>query len=257
MPMAWFWLYGSATPVVDAGAVGFRAMAHWQQYLPVFIAFALKPIYMTIGLGLIVWLWRQRARDLAMLRWGLIWFWLGENGCSIDFLFFGRASDFWEYVHGYGMAVGFAMVVYALVEGIDYRVIKFSPEKERCAALSLCRSCMKYAEAPCGLKRLFMVLIPALALLSLMPLCAGLNLTSYNTGIFGKTYNYCHLVSAQLFEWRFCAMLALGLFLAAWFVLVFKRNEPWRGRKFSLRQRWGRWLSGCCECFLSLPSRIT
>jgi hypothetical protein len=55
---------------------------------------------MTLSLVLMIWLWRQRAVDLAALRWGLIWFWIGENACSIDFLFFKRASDFWEYLHG-------------------------------------------------------------------------------------------------------------------------------------------------------------
>ena len=204
----------------------FRPMSLWQQCLPVFIAFVLKPVYMVLSLVLIVWLWRQRATDLAILRWGLIWFWLGENGCSVDFLFYARGSDFWEYVHGYGMAVGFSLVVYALLEGFDHRIIKFSPEKERCAALSLCRSCIKYADAPCGLKRLFMVMIPAFGLLSLMPLCANLNLTSYDTNIFGTTHNYCHLVSSQLFEWRFCAGLALVLFVASWLALQFKRREP-------------------------------
>ena len=204
----------------------FRPMSRLEQCLPVFIAFVLKPVYMILSLVLIIWLWQQRATDLAILRWGLIWFWLGENGCTVDFLFFARGSDFWEYVHGYGMAAGFAFVVYALLEGFDCRVIKFSPEKERCAALSLCHACIKYVDAPCGLKRLFMVMIPAFALLSLMPLCANFNLTSYDTNIFGTTHNYCHLVSSQLFEWRFCAGLALVSFVASWLALMFKRHKP-------------------------------
>jgi rhodanese-related sulfurtransferase len=204
----------------------FRPMTRLEQWLTVIIAFVIKPIYMLISLGIIVWLWRQRAADLAALRWGLIWFWIGENGCSIDFLFFARGSDFWEYVHGYGMAVGFAFVVYAVLEGLDYRLIKFSPEKERCAALSLCRACLKYAPAPCGLKRLFTVMIPAFMLLSLMPWCASLSLTSYDTNILGTVHNYCHMVSAQLFEYRFCAGLALLLFTVSWLVLLFKRHQP-------------------------------
>ncbi|MBI5384020.1 MAG: rhodanese-like domain-containing protein [Verrucomicrobia bacterium] len=204
----------------------FRAMSRFEQWLTVFVAFGLKPVYMVLSLALIVWLWRQRATDLAMLRWGLIWFWVGENGCSIDFLFFARGSDFWEYVHGYGMAVGFSMVVFALLEGFDWRVIKFSPEKERCAALNLCRTCFKHAEAPCGLKRLFLVMIPAFALLSAMPLCARLNAASYDTTILGTVHNYCHMMSSQMFEWRFCAGLALVLFVASWLALKFKRHEP-------------------------------
>ena len=203
-----------------------RPMSRFEQWLAVIVAFGIKPVYMLLSFILILWLWRQRAVDLAFLRWGLIWFWLGENACSIDYLFFARGSDFWEYLHGYGMAVGFSMIIYAFLEGFDYRVIKFSPEKERCAALSLCHACMKHAEAPCGLKRLFMVMIPALMLLALMPLCASFNLTSYDTDILGSVHNYRHLMSSQLFELRFCAVAALGLFGASWLALMFKRREP-------------------------------
>ena len=71
-----------------------------------------------------------------------------------------------------------------------------------------------------------LLVLAAVGLLSLMPLCANLNLTSYDTNIFGTTHNYCHLVSSQLFEWRFCAGLALVLFVASWLALQFKRREP-------------------------------
>lgn len=201
-------------------------MPRFQQWLAVIIAFGIKPVYMGLSLVLILWLWRQRATDLAFLRWGLIWFWIGENGCSIDFLFFARGSDFWEYVHGYGMAVGFAFIVYAFLEGFDQRVIKFSPAQERCAALSLCRACTKYVDVPCGLKRLFLVMIPAFFLLALMPLCASFNLTSYDTTIVGSVHNYCHLATSQLFEWRLCPVLAMTLLVASWVTLKFKRHEP-------------------------------
>ncbi len=205
----------------------FHAMTPLEQWLAVSIAFGIKPVYMMLSLGLIIWLWRRRAVDLAMLRWGLIWFWIGENGCSIDFLFFKRGSDFWEYVHGYGMAAGFAMVVYAVLEGMDHRLIKFSPAKERCAALSLCRACIKYdPAAPCGLKRLFTIMIPAFMLLALMPLTADFKLTAYNAIIVGTLHNYYHLASSQLFELRYCAGLAFVLFAASWLVLRFKRTEP-------------------------------
>lgn len=204
----------------------FRPMSRFEQWLAVIIAFGVKPVYMLVSLLLILWLWRQPAADLAALRWGLIWFWIGENACSIDFLFFKRASDFWEYLHGYGMAVSFAFVAYAFLEGFDQRVIKFSPEQERCAALSLCRACVKYTDAPCGLRRLFTVMIPALMVLALMPLSAGFQLTSYVTDILGTIHNYYHLASSQLFELRYCPVLAFGLLAASWLVLRFKKDQP-------------------------------
>jgi len=204
----------------------FRPMSGFEQWLAVIIAFGVKPVYMLVSLLLIIWLWRQRAADLAALRWGLIWFWIGENACSIDFLFFKRSSDFWEYLHGYGMAVSFSFVAYAFLEGFDSRVIKFSPEKERCAALSLCRACAKYTDAPCGLKRLFTVMIPALMALALMPLSAGFQLNAYVTDILGTIHNYYHLASSQLFELRYCPVLALVLLTASWLVLLFKKDRP-------------------------------
>ena len=208
-----------------------RPMSVFEQWLAVLIAFGVKPVYMLLSFVLIVWLWRRRAADLVFLRWGLIWFWLGETGCSIDYLFYARGSDFWEYFHGFGMAAGFAFIAYAALEGIDQRLIKFSPRGERCAALGLCRACEKYTNDPCGLKRLFALMIPALAVVALMPLTAGFVNTSYDALILGSRTHYHHLMSSQLFELRFCPLLAAGLLVTAWLVLMFKRQDPIQASK--------------------------
>ena len=209
-----------------------RPMNAFEQWLAVLVAFGVKPVYMLLSFALVVWLWRRRAADLAFLRWGLIWFWLGETGCSIDYLFYARGSDFWEYFHGFGMAVGFAFIAYAALEGIDVRVIKFSPPKERCAAVGLCPACVKSAaDVPCGLKRLFALMIPALAVVALMPLTAGFVAASYDALILGTRTHYHHLMTSQLFELRFCPLLAAGLLAAAWLALMFKRRDPVQASK--------------------------
>ena len=208
----------SATPL--------RPMSLFEQWLAVLVAFGVKPIYMLLTFVLIVWLWRQRATDLVFLRWGLIWFWIGETGCSIDYLFYARGSDFWEYFHGFGMAAGFAFIAFAALEGIDIRVIKFSPAKERCAVLGLCRACMKTTDVPCALKRLFALMIPALAVVALMPLTGGFITGSYDAVILGTRTHYLHLMTSQLFELRFCPLLAAGLLAASWLVLMLKRRDP-------------------------------
>jgi rhodanese-related sulfurtransferase len=207
-------------------AAPLRPMSVFEQWLAVLVAFGVKPIYMLLTFVLIVWLWRQRATDLVALRWGLIWFWVGETGCSIDYLFYARGSDFWEYFHGFGMAAGIVFIAYAALAGIDNRVIKFSPAKERCAALGLCRACIKTADVPCGLKRLFALMIPALAVVALMPLSGGFIRDSYDAVILGSTTHYHHLMTSQLFELRFCPLFAAGLMVAAWLVLMFKRHDP-------------------------------
>ncbi len=223
----WFlWQFRFACPAVATGELPFQPMGRFRQWLVVIVAFGVKPAYMALSLGLIVWLWRQRARDLVALRWGLIWFWLGEGACAVNFLAFQGECDFWEYLHNLGMAAGFSMIAYALLEGLDWRIIKFSPQTERCAALTLCRTCFKHAEAPCGLKRLFTALIPALMVLALIPLPVPFATTSYKTAILGSPYNYSHLLSAQWFELRACPVLALLLLAASWLVLLFRRREP-------------------------------
>jgi rhodanese-related sulfurtransferase len=203
-----------------------RQMTQAKQWVAVITAFGVKPLYMLISFGLILWLWRQQAPDLTALRWGLIIFWLGENACSVNYLFFHGLSDLWEFLHNYGMAVGFSFMAWAFLEGLDVRVIKYSPAKERCAALSLCQACIKYADAPCGLQRLFKVAIPAAIVVALMPLCAPVKVVSYNVNILGSLQNYSQMVSSQLFETRYCAVLAILLLATSWLVLLLKRDDP-------------------------------
>jgi len=207
-------------------ALPFQPISLLQQWQVMLYAFGIKPLYMTLSFLLIVWIWRQKAADMTALRWGLIWFWLGETACSIDYIFYAKTSSFWEYAHGFGMAVGFSFIAYAALEGIDQRLIKFSPRGERCAALGLCRACEKYTNDPCGLKRLFKFTIPALMLVSFMPLTAPFQLNAYRTELLGSPHYYYHMVTSQWFELRFCPLLALLFLTASWLVLLFKRTDP-------------------------------
>lgn len=70
-----------------------------------------------------------------------------------------------------------------LVERIDRRLLRLSHVQGRCAALPLCQSCSKSADAPCGLQRLFNFLLPAVAVIAAMPLFGAPNPVSYNTRI--------------------------------------------------------------------------
>jgi rhodanese-related sulfurtransferase len=47
-----------------------RQMSLSKQWLAVATGFAIKPTHMVLCLALIIWLWPQRAPDLAALRWG-------------------------------------------------------------------------------------------------------------------------------------------------------------------------------------------
>jgi len=203
-----------------------KALGALGQWLVVITAFGAKPAYMLLSLVWIVWLWHRRAPDLAALRWGLVFFLGGEIACAANYIFFSGKSTLADYLHSYGMAVGFSFVAYAVLEGVDVRLIKYSPAKDRCAALSLCRSCIKYADVPCALRRLFSCLIPALVLVSFTLPCAELAPVSQRTGILGSAQDFMNPQWSQLFEGRYCAWASISLLLISWGLLSFKRNDP-------------------------------
>ena len=204
----------------------FRATSLFEQWLVVITAFGVKPAYMVLSLLWIIWLRRQTSPDLAALRWGLISFLAGESACAVNYLFFGGLCDLADYLHSYGMAVSFSFVTYAALEGLDLRVVKYSAATDRCAALSLCRACIKHAEVPCGLRRVFTMLIPASIAVAFMPLCADLRAVSYDTTILNSLQHYSSPLSCQWFESRYCVWLAALLLSASWLVLVLKREDP-------------------------------
>ncbi len=216
----------SATPVCHVSLL--------TQWLVVLTAFVVKPTYMLLSLMVVVWLWRQTAPDLGALRRGMASFLAGEAACAINYLAWAGRSELWEYLHGYGMAVGFAFVTYAVLEGIDRRLVKYSAPKDRCAALSLCRACIKYADVPCGLRRLFAVMIPALIVVALIPWSAPVRQDVCRVEVFGSTQDYTLSVWSQLFEMRYCPGLAITLLAASWLVLLLKREDPVRWSKMLL-----------------------
>jgi hypothetical protein len=124
------------------------------------------------------------------------------------------------------MVVCFSFITYALLEGLDRRLIKYSSAQDRCAALSLCRACIKYADVPCGLRRAFEVLIAATLVLALMPFCAPIQSVAYDTNIVGGIQHFVQSAPRQLFELRYCPALATVPLAASWLVLLFKREEP-------------------------------
>jgi hypothetical protein len=217
----------AALPMTSGqGDMPVRSPAPFEQWLVVITAFGVKPMYMLLTLIWILWLWRRRASDLAALRWGLIWFLAGETACAINYLFFAGLSDLIDYLHSFGMAVSFSFVAYAVLEGMDARFIKYSAPKDRCAALGLCRSCIKYADVPCGLRRLFTALIPALIVTALMLPCASVKATACRVCILGSVQDYSSAGWLQLFENRYCPWLAIALLAVSWLVLLFKRVDP-------------------------------
>jgi rhodanese-related sulfurtransferase len=201
-----------------------RDMPRWEQWAGAIAGFVVKPLYGLISFVLILVLWRRRDADLAALKWAMICFFLGEQFCAVNYLVFGERSYSMEYLHSLGMLLCFGFTTYALFEAMDRRMIRFSEPDARCAALPLCRRCYKHADVPCGLKRTFLVLIPAMAVLALMPATAGLNLTGYHASVLGSPYYYSHPAAYQMFERIACPAAAIALMASSLAVLLLKRD---------------------------------
>jgi rhodanese-related sulfurtransferase len=207
----------------------YRESPLFEQWMAVAAGFIIKPVYLLLSLVLIVMLWRKTIRELATLRWGLIFFLAGEAFCSVNYLFYNEDSFFFEFLHSYGMAIGAALIFLALIEGLDRRVLRYSDPADKCALLSLCDGCVKYKNAPCGLRRLFLFVLLTLIALSFMPLTGTLRPVSYNTTILGTFYNYSHAAVHQVYEIRYCPWVAIAFFTIAFVVLLVdvKRGLNW------------------------------
>ncbi|HUT52980.1 MAG TPA: rhodanese-like domain-containing protein [bacterium] len=191
-----------------------------EQWAACITAFGVKPLYMLLSFALILWTWKLEAPDLAALRRGLAFFLAGESFCAMNYLFFSEDSYLIEYLHGFGMVVAFGFTSYAVMEGLDRRVLKYSDQAAQCAALPLCGACAKHTDVPCRLRRLFMLALAALCCLCFIPLLAGFHAVSYNTDILGTAYNYSHPVLFQIYEDRCCPGAALFFFGCALLFLV-------------------------------------
>jgi hypothetical protein len=189
-------------------------------------AFGVKPLYMLLTLGLILVLRRSPARDLAALRWALIFFLAGEVFCAINYLFFGEDSYLVEYLHCYGMVLAFGFTALAVIEALDERILGVRDRSVSCAALTVCPACYKHRQGVrCGAHNLTIHLIPLVIVVALMPLLAPIHDVSYNTTIVGTPYNYHHPAVLQIFELRYLPVAAIAL-LAAAFVVLRRAPSP-------------------------------
>lgn len=203
-----------------------RQSPFYEQLAQVVSGYVIKPLYSILALVLAIFLWKRKEPDLAALRWSMIFFFVGENFCAFNYIVFNDRSYLSEYLHSFGMLLAFSFISYAVFEGMDSSILHLSETDKKCAAIGLCRKCIKYENVPCGLKRTFFMIIPAMILLAFMPLFADWHTESYNTLIFKTPYNYSHLLVYQQFERLFCPLAAIILFLISFFVLFLKKTEP-------------------------------
>ncbi len=212
----------------DKAAPAFREAPWYEQWAQLISGFGIKYTYMALSAVLIVVLlvWSDRQPDLMALMWGQVFFLIGEAACAVNYVVFNERSYLTEYAHGFGMLLCFGFTTYAILEGMDRRLMKLSDADAKCAAIGLCGKCIKYEDVPCGLKRMFYVAVPAMFVIAFMPLCASLRTTAYNTRIVGVLYTYVHPFVYQVFEARLCPIAGIVLLGASVGVLAFKKDNP-------------------------------
>jgi rhodanese-related sulfurtransferase len=205
----------------------FRSSPLVEQWVAILSFFGVKLLYSLLSAGLIFLLWDELAPDLAALRRSMEAFFVGEAFCFVNVMFFGDLSVLLEYLHSAGMVISLALLVYAVLEGLDTRLIHFTGDN-RCAFTSPCKACFKYGDVPCGLRRVFLVALPACIVSASLPLLAPFQNAAYTTKILGLHHGYRHPVLEQVYELRFLPWAAILLFAACLLVLlgVERRKVP-------------------------------
>ena len=226
VPPMVFLLFYNAPTITSNSQVVFRDLSHFIQSAVVAMAFFIKPLYTILALIVFAALWKRVELELKALKWSMIFFFVGENFCAANYLFTENHDVYLlEYFHSLGMVLSFSFAGFALIEAVDRYAIHFTEPDTKCSFAAFCRRCIKYEPVACGLQSFLILVAIAAALLALMPLSAELHVVSYNTKIWGTSYNYNHPIIYQVFEFRYFPLLASGLFSAAALILWFGRQN--------------------------------
>ncbi len=189
----------------------FRAMPPGEQAAATLALLWIKPTYMLLSAAVVFVLLRSKATDLRILGWSLLVFLSGEVFCAINYAFLKDNSYFAEYMHSYSMAVAFGLAAYALMEGLDERLVHFSEADKHCAMLPVCGPCVKYQEVRCGVRRIAQFTGVAMVVLAIIPLLSSFSYTAYNTLIGPVNHYYVRPMVHQWFEARYSPLVAIIL----------------------------------------------
>jgi thiosulfate sulfurtransferase len=132
-------------------------------------AFVVKPVYILMSVVVFLMLWRENSVDLVLIRNAMLAFFIGENACTLNYLVASNNSAWLEFIHGLGMVAMFFLLFWGLMRFIDERVLYYNDSDKRCAFQRYCKHCWKKEPVFCGLHRLALWLLPALAFVALIP----------------------------------------------------------------------------------------
>lgn len=222
IPAFLFPVFNNTRTMNSNSSFGFQDLSFFEQSAAVATAFLIKPIYTILALLIFILIWKRAEPEHKALKWSMIFFFVGENFCAANFLFTENHDVYlFEYFHSLGMVLSFGFASFALIEGMDRYAIHFADPDQKCSFTAFCRRCMKYEPVACGLQSFLIFAGITGALVALMPLSSQLHLVSYNTSIWGTSYNYNHPIIYQVFEFRYFPLLASVLFLVAALILRF------------------------------------
>ena len=203
----------------------FRPSTPIEQFAAVATFFGVKLLYSAISAAAAILLFRRPDPDLRAIAWSMLFFFLGEACCFISVMVFHEKLLPLEHLHSLGMVLSLAFAAYATFELLDLRVLHYS-DTRHCAAIALCRGCIKRGDPSCGLRQLFLFLIPATAAAATIPLFSNFRDTAYLTQIFRQPHIYSHPRIHQLYELRYLPLAAITLLAIAFFVLLFLERHP-------------------------------
>jgi len=187
---------------------------HWDaswtdQVIVLIAAFGFKPLHMLLELVLIVILWRQRARDLTLLRRGLIWMFFGESACAVGYCIACDSGHAMELLHVVGMVGMGALFPYGLFAMLDDRVLHLTDPGAGCAASRFCQPCSKHGPSVCPAQRAFLFSAVFLGILCLIPLLSPLQPLKNDFVVFGTPVH--HGAGARRLIWDLRVIPFLGV----------------------------------------------
>jgi len=194
---AWF-----ASGLTAAEISETRSMSTLEQFAQTAAGLGIKPLYSVLCLGLILFLWGQRTRDVSALRWGLIAFLTGETFCAINFWLFQHESLLSEYLHSYGMVLAFGLTIFAALTAAEMRLLKPANPK--------------------GWIALFIIT----TILCFIPLLAPVSPHTYSVKIYGFPYSYTRFELYEWYENRALPLLALTCCVLA-IMPMLRQNRFW------------------------------
>lgn len=210
----------------DEASAPFVSMSPGEQFAGVFALLIIKPTYMLLSLGLAILLMREKSREMFNLGLGIAIFLAGEVACAVNYLFLNERSNLAEFLHSYSMAIAFALVAYALFEGLDKRLLHFSAPDQKCALLEVCGPCIKYQKVTCGIRKIAHLALPALLVLTFLPWLTQISELAYKTKILTFLHFYQRALPSQYYEVRFIPIASFLLFGAAWLTLFLTPKTP-------------------------------